>query len=73
MVALGVLPPLAARTPSATFTLNVFSAAGVRLLSCGDWDAELAPFALIKFQGAYGIHLPLINPHAGAWLTKRKF
>lgn len=68
LVQQGVLPPPNARNGSTMYTLNVFSAAGVKFLSCGDWEAELSAFPLVKFQGAYGIHLPLINPHMGPWL-----
>ena len=66
----GVMPPVTARNASSAFLLNVFSAAGVRMLSCGDWREELAGFQFVKFQGAYGVHLPLINPFFGDWLHK---
>jgi len=70
LIVSGILPRAADRNISSTFTLNVFSAAGVNVLSCNNWQEELDEFSYIKFQGAYGIHLPLINMHVGPWLRE---
>ncbi len=68
----GLLPPAAARNSSTIFTVNAFTAEGIKLLSCGNWQEELGEFRIIKYQGAYGIHLPLINPHVGLWLQQAR-
>ena len=67
LMAQGILP---ADVSEKAFLLDVFSEAGVQMLSSGDLQAELSGYPFVKFQGAYGIHVALINPHSGAWLAK---